>query len=465
MASDEAEERNSPLSVEGTNAQPLPRRFDIGAAYFTVVASMVGMGILTTSGFSLKGTESATATVALWVVGGLLALAGAVTISELATTLPRVGGDYVIVREGFGPALAFVHGWSTQIVGFAAPIALAASVAASYLLSPWIIVADGDNLPVNVLATSLILAFTVSHCLGWRESSWIQAATTVFKIATLAGFAALGLTLGNGSWSHFSEGRPIAQQQPGVLAFSLVYVMYGYTGWNGAVYLAGEVKESDRTLPRAVLGGCVSVIALYVALNVTYGYALSPIMMSGLSDEAVKPVAWLAADSLFGRTTADLFAVLIGLGLLATLSAFILTGSRVAFAMALDGVYPAFALKTSASRGVPVLATLAQGALSLALLWSGTFQALLDFTGVGLTVIASFIVAAIFPIRRRGLPRGFSVPAYPLPPLFFLLGTLAMVGLSTIERPVPSLLSLASVAAGFPVYYFLVASAKRGRSG
>lgn len=441
---------------------PLPRRFGFWTGLFVVVASMVGSGILTTSGYTLRDTASPAALLLVWGAGGVLALCGSLTLTELATAMPRVGGEYVFVREGFGPAAAFLYGWSTQILGFAGPIAIVATISVDYLAAPlveWssdaaILSPQGRRLA----ATLLVAGFTLAHCLGHRQSAWVQSATTLFKMLTLVGLAIAGLAFGKGSWEHFETGRALVEQRPAVLATALVYVMYGYTGWNGAVYLAGEIMDPPRLLPRCLLAGCLLVTAIYLLVNLAYAYAIDPWEAAAMRPNQVRPVAEVAVRKLFGPGPATAISLLLGFGLLSTLSAFILTGSRVAFVMARDGLLPEIAGALHATRGTPVPATIVQGVLAAGMLWSGPFQTLLDYTSVGLAVVAGLVVASIFPLRRRpGYKAPFRAPAYPLPPLVFLASTALMVALAFRDNPLPAGLSLLSIAAGLPVYHLFVA--------
>lgn len=440
----------------------LPRKFGFWTGLFVVAASMVGVGILTTSGYTLRDTGSAAALLGLWAVGGLLALAGALSMAELATTFPKVGGEYVFVREAFGPPIAFLYGWSTILLGFAGPIALVAHAAAVYCLAP---VKEAWPAPFEsalaawyppAIATIWIAVFTIAHCLGQRESAWVQGFTTTFKLLTLGGMALAGFFFGTGDWNNLVAGAPLATQQPGVLATSLVYVMYSYTGWNGAVYLAGEVRDPSRNLPRCLLAGCLLVTGLYLLLNLAYAFALDPVSLRGESGEQIEAVADLAARRLFGPRLAGPLSGLVGLGILASLSAFILTGPRVAFAMARDGLFPRVAGQVHQGRSTPVAATFAIGVLATIILWSGSFKQLLDFTSVGLSVVAALVVASIFPIHHRpGLTRPFRVPLYPLPPALFLVVSAWMIARATWANWIPAVLSLASILASLPVYWLL----------
>lgn len=440
---------------------PLPRRFGFWTGLFVVVASMVGTGVLTTSGYTLKATGSQSALLLLWLLGGVIAVCGAVTLTELATTMPRVGGNYIYVREAFGPAVAFVFGWSTLLFGFAAPIALVAQAAVDYLRKPWQQAQEpplwATDATFGTIAASVVLAvFTIAHCLGHRQSSWTQVTTTAFKFLTLVCLAVLGLTIGGGDWSYWEQRRPLIEQQPAALAQSLLYVIYSYAGWEAAVYLGGEIRDPQRLLPRCMIGGCLIVTLLYLALNLTYTFALDLNDLASMELEQVRPIAALAAARLFGAEIADPFAFLVGLGILASLSAFLLAGARVAFAMARDGILPGFAGQVHATTGVPTPATLALGVASIALLWTGTFEQLIDFTTFGLFLVMGLVVACIFALRDHDAKPGvYRIPLYPLPPIVYLVLTGWAGAQEVVQNPVRNLGCLACMAAGLPIYWLI----------
>jgi APA family basic amino acid/polyamine antiporter len=443
------------------SAEPVEgRRFGYWAGHFAVVGSMIGAGILTTSGAVLRDTGNPAALLALWALGGVLALCGAVTVAELATTLPHPGGDYVFVREAFGRGAGFVCGWATFTLGFAAPTAIAAHLALTYLaapyapalaeyLSPW---AAAHLVPIG--ASALILGVGVTHALGHRHSSWLQALATLTTLGVLLALALGGILFGRGDWGHLSASHwPAATQWP-ALAAGLVYISYSYTGWNAAGYLAGEIRDPARTLPRCLIGGAATVVVLYLAVNLAFVYALDPAAMTTKSPEEVQPVAELAARSLFGPATARVLGAALGLCLVASVSAFVLTGPRVAYAMARDGAFPGFAARLHPVRGTPISATLTLAILAAVLVWAGSFLELLDYASVGLAALSGLTVASVFPMRRRaGLERPYRLPLYPLPPLAFLALILATVGFAlTSERSrMPGLLSLATLLAGIPL--------------
>jgi APA family basic amino acid/polyamine antiporter len=438
-----------------------PRKFGYWTGHFVVVASMIGAGILTTSGYTLQATGNPTALIALWVVGGLMALAGAFTVAELATALPHAGGDYVFVREGFGRGPGFVAGWATFVVGFCGPTAVVAHIAVSYLSAPFAGHFEG-GLPwwaVPAGASVLIAVVTAAHCLGQTESGRIQVAITTVKFVLLLGLGVGGLLFGKGDWTHLNAGHwPTTSQWP-ALATGLIYVSYAYSGWNGAAYLAGEIRDPAKLLPRTLLFGTLTVIALYLLVNLAYVFAIDPADMTGRSfdDPAVQKVAETAVTRMFGRDVANVFGVLIGLSLVASASAYVLTGPRVTFAMARDGYFPAFAGRLHPSRGIPIWATLAQGGLAVAFVWVPSFEDLLNYVAVGLAAVSGLVVASVFPLRRKKVPGTFRMPLYPLPPLLYL-GLIAWSVVAQLLDPgkwLPALLSLGTIAAGIPLTRFL----------
>jgi APA family basic amino acid/polyamine antiporter len=436
------------------------RKFGYWAGHLVVVGSMIGAGILTTSGYTLRDTGNPTALLGLWTLGGLLALCGAVTVAELATALPRSGGDYVFVREAYGRGAGFVSGWATFTLGFAAPTAVIAHLAVTYLSAPYSAALPGwvAEKVVPFGATVLIVAIGFIHTLGHRHSSRMQTAATVTTAVVLVAIAGGGILFGRGDWHHLSAGSwPTGSQWP-ALAVGLIYVCYAYAGWNAAAYLAGEIRDPARLLPRCLIGGTATVIVLYLLVNAAYVYALDPAEMTRKPEEDVKRVAELAADALFGRSAADLIAVGLGLALVGTVSAYLLTGPRVAFAMARDRAFPAFAGRLHPTRETPALATFTQAAIAVALAWSGSFRELLDYAAVGLAVLSGLTVASVFPLRRRaGLAHPYRLPLYPLPPLIYLVLISWTVGYTVYKEvesgklPGPAVLSLLTLLIGLPL--------------
>jgi APA family basic amino acid/polyamine antiporter len=468
---------NVPPSQQDTtsnapSAAPCPPPFGLSTAVFVVVSSMVGTGVLTTSGFTVYFTGSNQLMLALWVVGGVLAACGALTLCELAAALPRSGGDYIYLREAYGPLAAFLSGWVSFLIGFGGPIAASASAAAHYLLAPLQLDAiDPDTAAVArpAVATLAIGLLATVHCLGRRSTIRAQAGMTLMKLVILAGLAAAGLVAGSGRLANLADRPPLTGDVVVAMASSLVYISYAYTGWNAAAYVAGEVDRPQERVPLAIIVGTTAVILLYLALNLSYALAISAAEITALVDrtgriDAVAPIAQIAAERLFGSAVAGPLSVAIGLTLFSSASAYVLAGPRVACAMARDGRFPAIAGRVSAS-GAPVSATLLQVGWAAVLLWTASFERILVFAGVGLALFSMLAVAAVFVLRRRrpDLPRPFRTPGYPWVPAVYLVGTAVLTAAVFRERPVESLLSLAAIAAGIPVY-LLTARAARSQT-
>jgi len=418
---------------------------------------MIGVGILTTSGYPLQATGNPLALLGMWVVGGFLAMCGAVTVAELATAVPRSGGDYVFVREAFGRRAGFVSGWATFTLGFAAPTAVGSHLAITSLAAtcPDVLVAVFPGWAVARIvpigATLLILGVGIGHTLGHRHSSWLQFVTTGMTVSVLLVLSLGGIGFGRGDWAHLSAGSwPTAGQWP-ALALGLIFVMYSYSGWNAAAYLAGEVRDPARVLPRCLIGGVVTVIVLYMLVNLAYVFALDPVAMTQMKKEDVEHVAGLAVSAMFGTAAGVATNLVIGVSLAASVSAYLLTGPRVAFAMAQDRVFPAFAARLHPTRATPAAATLTQAGLAIGLVWSGSFLDLLSFASVGLAALSGLTVASVFPLRRRaGLAHPYRLPLYPLPPLAYLVLTIWTIAgmIADPDGRTPALLSLGTMLFG-----------------
>jgi APA family basic amino acid/polyamine antiporter len=428
---------------------------------------MIGTGVLTTSGFTVYFVGSNQLMLALWVVGGVLAVCGALSLCELSAALPRSGGDYVFLSEAYGPLAAFLSGWVSFLIGFGGPIAASASAAAKYLLAPLRLDDAGAAVAQPAIATAAIVVLGVIHCLGRGSTIRAQTGMTALKIGILAALAVAGLAAGWGRWENVADRPPLTSGLLVTMASSLVYISYAYTGWNAASYLAGEMDRPQQRLPRAILLGTALVLALYLALNTAYALALSAADVReivGTPDNvnAIAPVAQIAIDRLYGHRVADPLSVAIGLTLLASVSAYILTGPRVAYAMARAGQFPEVAGRLSA-RGAPAIATALQIAWSLVLLWTASFERILLYSGVGLSIFSMLTVSAVYVLRRRqpDLPRPFRTPGYPIVPAIYLAGTGLLTAAVFYERPVVSSISLLSIAAGVPVYYGWTSAARR----
>jgi APA family basic amino acid/polyamine antiporter len=435
-----------------TPKEELRRGFGLSTATYAVIASMVGTGILVSPGYMMASLNNYPAIFGLWILGGLLALCGALCVAELAAALPQAGGEYVYLREAYGPMPAFLSGWTSFFLGFSAPLAVAGYISARYLLRPFGLVGPETNRIVQFTAAAIIVAVTLPNLLGHRQSAWTQNLTTILKLGLFVALAVMAFLFGQGRWAHITEGEPIGKVDIGTAATQLFYVMFAYSGWNAASYLAGEVKNPAKTLPRSLLLGTGLVIVLYLLLSLVFAYAVP---LADVDFGNAEQIAQLAVENLFGARSSSIFSVAVGLTLLATVSAFIITGPRIYYAMARDGLFPSIAGRVSLKGQVPVYAMIAQSMCAIFILFTTKFQDLYKYASVGLLLFALLFICAVYVLRwrRPGMERPFRVPGYPVVPAIFMAVTIFMAVFAFMQWRKPSLYSLGSIIAGIPVYY------------
>ncbi len=443
----------------------MPAEFGLATATFIVIAGMVGAGILTTSGYTVATVRSNQWMLWLWVAGGISAVCAALTLAELTAALPRTGGDYVYLYEAYGPLPAFLSGWVSFVIGFAGPSAAAAFGFAQYILAPFSGLGARSGVFERALATLAILIFAAIHLTGRRQTAKVQGWITVNKLAGLVLLAIAGTAVGWPHWANLNDRSPLDAKLAVPLLASMVYVNYAYIGWNSASYLAGEVRDPQRQLPRAILIGTGGVMALYLAVNLVYALALSATDVRAIIDDpsnkkgfdAVAPIAQIAAGRLFGSQWSGLLSIAFGLMLLSTMSAYILIGPRVVYAMARSGQFPTVAARLTRRAGTPAVATGLQVAVALALLWTGTYRSLIVYASVGLSLFSMLALSSIYVLRYRRpeLPRPFRTPGYPVTPAVYLLTTGLCIAavFQDEEKAAASLYALLSIAAGIPFYY------------
>jgi len=443
--------------------EELRRGFGLSTATYVVIASMVGTGILVSPGYMMASLNNYFAIFGLWVLGGLLALCGALCVAELAAALPRAGGEYVYLREAYGPMPAFLSGWTSFFLGFSAPLAVAGYIAALYLLTPFGLVGKETGHLVQATAAAIIVAVTLPNLIGHRQSAWTQNLTTILKLGLFAALVVMAFLFGEGQLANIAEGQSIRKVELGTAATQLFYVMFAYSGWNAASYLAGEVKNPGKILPRSLLLGTGLVFVLYLALNLVFAYAV-PLKDVGFAN--AEQVPQLAVENLFGARASNVFSIAIGLTFLATVSAFIITGPRVYYAMAKDRLFPSVAGRVSSKGQVPVYAMLAQSLCAIVILFVTDFQNLYKYASVGLSIFAMLFIAAVYVLRwrRPDMERPFRVPGYPVVPAIFMAVVLFMTVFAFMQWRKPSVYSLGSILVGIPVYYVWSLVRRRGKA-
>ncbi len=441
----------------------MPAEFGLPMAIFVVVASMVGVGVLTTSGYTMALVGSNQYMLILWVVGGVIAACGALTLAELSAALPHTGGDYVYLYHAYGPLAAFLSGWTSFLAGFSGPSAASAFASSKYLLAPLNLEGTKAVVIQRVVATMAILIFAVIHVSSRERTAKIQSWITGLKLAALGLLIAAGLAVGWPHASNLHDAKPVHGELVATMLFSLVYIYYAYTGWNGASYLAGEIRDAQKVLPRAILIGTAGVMAIYLGVNVVYALALpvadvqalvnDPANKQGL--DVVAPIAEIASRRLFGPQWSGPISVVIGLMLLSTLSVYLLLGPRVIYAMARAGQFPSMAARLTRQAGTPGTATGFQVVMTLILLWTGSFESIVIYASVGLSIFSMLAMSSIFVLRWKmpDLHRPFRTPGYPLTPAIYLILTTLLTGAAFYQRTLVSATSLLSILAGIPLYY------------
>ncbi len=428
-------------------------------AVCVLVSNVIGSGIFTTTGFMARDLGDAGMILGLWVGGALFALVGAMCYGELGAALPRVGGEYIYLRRAYGPFLGFLSGWVSFTVGFSAAIAAAALSFASYFLQ-LIPLGEQGGAVGKGLALGLVWLVTAVHMAGVGPGGLLQRTLTVLKIAAIFLLVTGALSMGQGNWEHLTIRNPAVSPGTGTLVVSFIFVIYAYSGWNVAGYLAGEITNPGRTIPRTMIGGTIFVGLVYLALNLTYLYALP---VTALGQAPLLPVAEKAARALFGPSAAQLVAGVLCLSISGAVSAMVWAGPRVYYAMARDGLLPALFGRTHGVGGAPRTSILMQSLWASLLVLTGTFERLLVYSGFVLTIFSALAVAAVMVLRLKApdLHRPFRIPLYPLPPLAYLAVAALIVTFALVERPVESVLAIGTVLAGVPFYLLAMKSSRR----
>ncbi|WP_083909550.1 APC family permease [Rhodopseudomonas sp. B29] len=420
-----------------------PQLVSTGVATAIVVADMIGVGVFTSLGFQINAVSSGFSLLLLWLVGGVVAVCGALSYAELGAMFPRSSGEYNFLSRCFHPAFGFVAGFVSATVGFAAPAALAAMAFGQYAAA----VVPGA--PPLGLALGVLWLVSVVQLAGIRHGSSFQLAATVLKVTLIAAFLIAGIAIGDRQQIRFA---PAASDLQHILhpsfAISLVFVMYAFSGWNAATYIIGEIKAPQKSLPRALLAGTAIVTVLYVALNAVFLITTPLSAMAGQLD-----VARVAGEAMFGPTGGRIVAAMICIGLVSSISAMMWIGPRVTMTMGEDiAALRRFAMRSDA--GAPRAAILVQLAVATLLLLTASFEAVLDFIQFALLACSFFTVLGMVRLRitQPLRPRPYRAWGYPVTPAIFLVATAAMMLYLVAERPLQSLSSGAIMLAGLLAY-------------
>ncbi len=450
----------------GRGAAMSAGKLGLWTAAAIVVANMIGVGIFGSTGYQAAGLHDAGTILVAWLVGGLLALAGATAYGELGAMMPRAGGEYVYLREAYHPAVGAMSGWVSLFAGFSAPIATSALLFGKYVGVVW--PAVGGEAAAKAMGCGLILAMTALHAFDTVIGGRVQAVFTAGKVLLIAAFVVGGLAFGEGSWDHLApRAGGLANVPTEAFAMALYWVMLAYAGWNAAAYVASDLEHPQRTLPRALLVGTVLVMALYLLANLVFLYALPPGVLSGeyTGGPPVEEVGAATASALFGARLGEVVATVIALALVSSVSAMVMAGPRVYASMAEDGALPRVLARRTA-RGVPAAAVATQGVLACAFVLVGQLEPLVAYIGFTLSIFAALAVAAVIVlrVRRPDAPRPYRATLYPVAPVLFVAVSAWAAFVQIRWNPTNALLGGGTIVLGLVAYWLSVPRAPRSVS-
>ncbi len=408
-----------------------------------VIANMIGTGVFTSLGYQVGPLPSGFVILTLWALGGVVALSGALTYAEIATTLKRSGGEYYYLARIFHPVLGFMSGWMSTVVGFAGAISAVAIAIGAYSTVLF-------QLPEKVVAVASILLISGVHLLGVKTGGRAQTLLTTIKLSLILFFCIAPFFLADESMSGISflpkPGDLELILTPG-FAVSLVFVVYAYTGWNAAAYIAGNLEDPVKNLPRALIVGTGTVVIVYLALNSMFLYSATFSELEGQND-----IGNVVAIKLFGPRIGQIFSALFSIALLSTLSAMTIAGPRITEAIGED--YPALKKLSVTNRfNMPYVAILVQAAWSIFLVVVSTFKEIIQYISISLSIFSMLTVVGIFFVRKNYQDRPFKLPLYPIPPLIFIVVTCWMIYYMFRDDPKIIFYSLATMVPGAVIYF------------
>ena len=408
-----------------------------------VIANMIGTGVFTSLGFQLFDIHSVFSILVLWLLGGIISFCGALVYGELGVAIPRSGGEYVYLSKLMHPSVGFMSGWVSSTVGFAAPVALASIALGTYVhkIIP--------EINITVCALTVVVVITLVHAMHLKVGSGVQKTLTVLKVAVIICFIVVGLIH---TPSHTISILPQSTSMSEIFSagfwVSLVYVLYAYSGWNAASYLVGDMQNPQKNLPKALLLGTFIVTVIYVLLNFVFLYSAPMSELTGVLE-----IGHVSAAHIFGEYFGKMMSLIIAFLLLSSISAMIMAGPRIIKSMGEDLPMLHLLAKTN-KHHVPYMAVITQSAITVLLIVTAQFEAVLTFVGFSLSIFTFLTVSSVFILRKRKIENtGYKTWGYPVTPLIFL----ALNGYTIYKvlemKPTESLLGLLNVAIGGSVYF------------
>lgn len=421
-----------------------------------VIANMIGTGVFTSLGFQLGGINSVFALLMLWIIGGLIALCGSLVYGELGAAMPRSGGEYHYLSRIYHPSVGFLSGWISITIGFAAPVALASMALGSYTNKVF------PEVPAIGVAIGTLAVITAIHSWDVKTGSRFQNVFTLFKVLLILIFIICGFVL-----TPDLQNITILPQESTwkeifspAFAVSLIYVSYAYSGWNASAYIASEIDNPQKRLPKSLLFGTIIVTVLYVLLNFTFLKTAPASEMIGQVE-----VGYISANHIFGMTGGNIMGMLISILLVSSISSMVFVGPRVSQVMGEDTKILKF-LSFKSTRGVPFYAVILQSAISLIFILTGSFEQVLTYAGFTLNMFTFLTVVGLFIHRYKfkNIERPYKTWGYPVVPIIFIGLMLWTMYFLLTERTLESLFGLGTIFSGFIIYYINILLTKKKQS-
>ena len=426
----------------------LTRRLGLWSAVAVLIGSTIGSGIFRTPAVIADRVPSAVPMLGVWVLGGLLALCGALTYAELGGMFPRSGGVFVYIKESFGRLPAFLFGWTELVVIRASALGAIATVFAEYLLRSLGYDPELYAGPVHYVAAVAIAITAVFNYTGVRWSSLLVNVTTVAKYGALILLVLVAFAIGEGDFSHYTAREGVVE--PRLFGLALISVLWAYDGWGDVSFVGGEVKDPEKTLPRTFVLGTLGVVAISLLVNLAYLYVLplATIRQSPL-------VAADAAQALIGRVGVGLVAVVVMISTFGTLAGSMLTGPRIFYAMAEDGLFFKGIAQVHPRFGTPARAIAMTATLAVGFVLVRRFEALADTFILAIWPFYALAAAGLLVLRRRrpDLPRPVRVLGYPVVPLLFILSGVLILVNAAVTSPRDPLIAFGVIVLGLPAWW------------
>ena len=413
-----------------------------------VIANMIGTGVFTSLGYQVIDIKNGSSILLLWIIGGVVSFLGALCYAEIGTTFPKSGGEYNYLSKIYHPAVGFMSGFVSSTVAFAAPVAAAALALGQYFSN---VFAVDPKITASIVV--VILSFIHAFTLNW--GSKVQSVFTTIKVLLIVLFICFGLGSGKtGDASFAVTSGTLGDITTAAFAIALFFVSYSYSGWNAASYIAGEIENPQKNLPKSLLYGTAIVTVLYVLLNYVFLYTAPIHEYAELALKGNSDIGFVSATHIFGATGGKIISIIISILLVSSVSSMVMAGPRVSQAMGTDLKFLSFLSKTT-KNNTPLNATFFQLAISLFFIFTATFSQVITYIGFTLLLFTFLTVFGLFIIRIKKMNTlgTFRTPLYPLTPILFLIFNTWLLYFGFTQKPMESMVGIGTVLLGLVVYF------------